>query len=304
MNARNDIYPSRTGSDARILDRVDPVNYTADAAESPLEPGQVDAYLRDGYLVAGQLFDASEVKLIVGELEKLRSEHAESTDEAVIREPKSNAVRSIFRVHKSSDIFNRLVRDSRLVDVARFLLGDEVYIHQSRLNYKPGFKGKEFYWHSDFETWHVEDGMPSMRALSVSVSLSDNLETNGPLMLVPGSHMKYVSCPGETPEEHYKRSLRNQEYGVPPDDLLRQLIDDGGIDPVIGPAGTVTFFECNTMHGSNGNISPFPRSNAFIVYNSMSNRPVEPFGTKTPRPDFLAEREDFTPVSSLTGRIN
>lgn len=304
MNARNDIYPSRTGSDARILDRVDPVNYTANAAESPLKPGQADAYIRDGYLVAGQLFDASEVNLIVGELEKLRSEHAESTDEAVIREPTSNAVRSIFQVHKSSDIFNRLVMDSRLVNVARFLLGDEVYIHQSRLNYKPGFKGKEFYWHSDFETWHVEDGMPSMRALSVSVSLSDNLETNGPLMLVPGSHMKYVSCPGETPEEHYKRSLRNQEYGVPPDDLLRQLIDDGGINPVIGPAGTVTFFECNTMHGSNSNISPFPRSNAFIVYNSVNNRPVDPFGTQTPRPEFLAERDDFTPVTSVTGRIN
>src|SRR3546814_10756649 len=44
----------------------------------------------------------------------------------------------------------------------------------SRLNYKPGFKGKEFYWHSDFETWHVEDGMPQMRALSMSILLAEN----------------------------------------------------------------------------------------------------------------------------------
>src|SRR3546814_3200003 len=62
----------------------------------------------------------------------------------------------------SSDL-RRLAADERLAGVARFLLDDTVYIHQSRLNYKPGFQGKEFYWHSDFETWHVEDGMPRMR---------------------------------------------------------------------------------------------------------------------------------------------
>lgn len=53
---------------------------------------------------------------------------------------------------------------ARLLNVARQILGSEVYIHQFRANMKPGFLGKEFYWHSDFETWHVEDGMPSMRA--------------------------------------------------------------------------------------------------------------------------------------------
>lgn len=304
MIAQNDIYPSRTGSDGKFLDRVDPVDYTGNAADSPLAPEQVEAYLQDGYLVVGQLFDASEVGVLVSELDRLREEHAESSADTVIREPKSDVVRSIFRMHKSSAIFDRLVRDARLVDVARYLLGDDVYIHQSRLNYKPGFRGKEFYWHSDFETWHVEDGMPLMRALSVSVSLSDNLDANGPLMLVPGSHLKYVSCPGRTPEDHYKRSLRNQEYGVPPDDMLTELIDAGGITPVTGPAGTVTFFECNTMHGSNSNITPYPRSNAFIVYNSVSNRPTAPFGTRTPRPDFLAERDDFTPIQSVSGRIS
>src|SRR3546814_8501331 len=82
----------------------------------------------------------------------------------------------------------RLAADDRLAGVARFLLGDDVYVHQSRLNYKPGFVGKEFYWHSDFETWHVEDGMPQMRALSMSILLAPNTVLNGPLMIIPGSH--------------------------------------------------------------------------------------------------------------------
>lgn len=66
--------------------------------------------------------------------------------------------------------------------------GGDVYIHQSRINDKFGFKGSGFNWHSDLETWHSEDGMPRMRALSASLMLTDNNEFNGPLMLIPGSH--------------------------------------------------------------------------------------------------------------------
>jgi ectoine hydroxylase len=108
-----------------------------------------------------------------------------------------------------------LTRDPRILAKAREILGGDVYIHQSRINYKPGFRGKEFYWHSDFETWHVEDGMPRMRAVSCSIALTPNYEFNGPLMLVPGSHRYFLSCVGETPEEHYKESLKKQEIGVP-----------------------------------------------------------------------------------------
>jgi ectoine hydroxylase len=145
----------------------------------------------------------------------------------------------------------RLACDAHLVDTARYLLGSEVYVHQSRLNYKPGFYGKEFFWHSDFETWHVEDGLPRMRTLSVSINLTDNLQYNGPLMLVPQSHLRYVSCAGETPLDHFKVSLKRQEYGVHPADILQQLVGEGGIPLVTAPAGTATFFDCNTMHGSN-----------------------------------------------------
>src|SRR3546814_15779732 len=94
-----------------------------------------------------------------------------SSDLTIVTEPQSREIRSIFEIHAQSPVMARLAADARLADVARFLLGDEVYIHQSRLNYKPGFKGREFYWHSDFETWHVEERMPRMRALSMSVTI-------------------------------------------------------------------------------------------------------------------------------------
>ena len=196
----------------------------------------------------------------------------------MITEPGSNEVRSIFRIHDVSETFAKLLKGTRLADIARFLLGEDVYIHQSRLNYKPGFHGKEFYWHSDFETWHVEDGMPHMQAVSMSIALSENTEFNGPLMLIPKSHLEFIACVGETPEDHYKSSLRKQEYGVPDEASLGSLVERSGIVAPKGPAGSVTIFDCNMMHGSNSNISPYPRSNVFVVYNAVSNRLVAPFG--------------------------
>jgi ectoine hydroxylase len=190
----------------------------------------------------------------------------------------------------------RLAADERLAGVARFLLGDDVYVHQSRLNYKPGFQGKEFYWHSDFETWHVEDGMPRMRALSMSILLARNTPNNGPLMLIPGSHRKFVTCVGETPENHYLSSLKKQEYGVPDEVSLTELAHAHGIVAPVGEPGSVIVFDCNVMHGSNGNITPFPRANAFIVYNAVSNRLEDPFGAPEPRPTFIADRA-FRPLA-------
>lgn len=194
-------------------------------------------------------------------------------------------------VHRN-EVFKSLVcSDSRIVEPVRQLLGSDVYIHQSRVNFKPAFDGKEFFWHSDFETWHIEDGMPRMRAISVAISLTETNEFNGPLMVVPRSHLKYVRCVGATPKDHYNESLRKQEYGVPSREALERLVGEAGIQAPKGPPGSTVFFDCNLMHGSAGNLSPFPRVGLFIVYNSVENGLVEPFGGLPPRPVFLAERE-------------
>jgi len=164
-------------------------------------------------------------------------------------------------------------------------------LHQTRANLKPGFRGKEFYWHSDFETWHAEDGMPSMRAVSCSIALTDNYEFNGPLMLIPGSHMYFAQCLGRTPDAHYLKSLKKQEYGVPSDAQLEWMVKESGIAVPKLQAGSMVIFDCNTMHGSNSNITPYPRTNIFAVYNSIANALIEPFAAEAGRPWFLGNRE-------------
>lgn len=299
MNAQR-AYPSRILKEPNWQDRQDPVVYSDDPESAPLRPELIRRFERDGYLVMPQLFNPEELGVFRRELDRLREDPEVKSSEKTVREPESRSVRSVFYIHRDNELFSRVARDKRIAGVARYILGGDLYIHQSRLNFKPGFTGKEFYWHSDFETWHIEDGMPRMRALSCSVLLTDNASYNGPLMLIPGSHRHFIHCVGETPENHYQQSLRKQEYGVPDRKSLGELVSRYGIDTAVGPAGTVVFFDCNIMHGSNGNITPDPRSNLFFVYNHVDNALQASLREHAPRPNFIAEKEEFTRLDIRT----
>jgi ectoine hydroxylase len=289
-----DLYPSRVSDKPTILERQDPVVYSTLEKPGPLRHEQLKSFEKNGYLFLENFFSETEVALMRAELSKVLESSRGRSDKRVILEPESQEVRSVFAVHEHEEFFKSLSEDQRLVEVLKQLLGSEVYIHQSRINFKSGFTGKEFYWHSDFETWHVEDGMPRMRAISCSITLTENNLFNGPLMLVPGSHKYFVSCVGETPEANYEKSLRRQEIGVPDKDNLTKLVKEGGIVAPTGPAGSIILFDCNIMHGSNSNISPYPRSNVFFVFNSVENKLVSPFSGQDPRPSYIASREKRT----------
>ncbi len=293
-----DTYQSRVDNETAILLRQDPIIYSDPRTEVPrgLTHHQLKNYQKNGFILLKGLFSEQEAALFLEEARKMTADPKIRAREEAIAEPGSDEVRSVFMVHRLNELYRQLVADVRLANIARQILGSEVYLHQSRVNLKSGFLGKEFYWHSDFETWHVEDGMSRMRAVSCVVLLTENNEFNGPLMLMPGSHTHYISCTGETPEDHYKQSLRKQEHGIADPAALAFLAERGGIQSMKGPAGSVVFFDCNTMHGSNSNISPYPRANAFFVYNSVENTLESPRGGLKPRPEFIATREDFSPI--------
>ena len=288
-----DLYPTRRAAQPTVLDRTEPVVHGS-AGDGPFDAAGLADLERTGYAQIPDLVTADEVARMNAELERLAQDPKVLDDERTIVEADSVAdiaVRSIFQVHETNEVFRAIAHDSRVVDRARQVLGSDVYLHQSRVNFKPGFFGKDFSWHSDFETWHAEDGMPTPRAISVSISLTDNYTFNGPLMIMPGSHRKYVSCVGETPDDNYKQSLVMQGAGTPDRAVLEEFAQTYGIDVLTGSAGGATMFDSNCMHASNGNVTPFARSNVFLVFNSVENACVEPFAAPTPRPDFLGARD-------------
>ena len=291
---RADLYPTR-GVGEVMTPRQDPVVWSAPGAPGPIAPSELMGFERDGFLTVDELISQDEVALYRSELDRLIADPAVRADERSIIEPKSRDVRSVFEVHRLSELFAALVRDERVVGRARQILGSDVYVHQSRINVKPGFGASGFYWHSDFETWHAEDGLPNMRTVSVSIALTENRDTNGGLMIMPGSHKSFLGCAGETPKDNYKKSLQMQDAGTPSHAALTRFADRHGIRLFTGRAGSATWFDCNCMHGSGDNITPYPRSNVFIVFNSVENAAQEPFAAPVPRPSFIGAR-DFTPV--------
>ncbi|WP_241248927.1 ectoine hydroxylase [Rhodococcus sp. X156] len=287
-----DRYPTRTAARPELLVRTDPAVWGGLSAPGPFSADELADYDRTGFSAVPALLGPQEVADLAAELVRFAADPAVREDRRTVIEKSSQEVRSVFEVHRTSQAVAALVADERVIGRARQVLGSDVYVHQSRINYKPGFGGGGFYWHSDFETWHAEDGMPAPRAASISIALTENFPHNGCLMIIPGSHRTFVPCVGETPEEHFTTSLREQgrQVGTPDDASLATLTAAGGISLLTGAAGSATMFDSNCMHGSANNITPYPRSNLFVVFNSVQNRLVEPFAAPAPRPEHIAAR--------------
>ena len=289
-----DRYPTRA-LESSLDPRTDPTVWS-DTESGPAGADELSDHAEKGFHTLTGLLSPAEVQRHWQELQRLTRDPKIRSDERTVVERGSDEIRSIFDVHRYSPLIAELIREPRILDRARQILGSEVYVHQSRINHMPGFRGGGFYWHSDFETWHAEDGMPEPRAVSLSIALTDNYPFNGGLMVMPGAHRTFVSCAGETPEKNYKSSLTEQRVGVPTEHHITRLTHEHGIEQFTGSAGSALWFDSNTMHGSGNNITPYPRSNIFIVFNSVHNTLDRPFAGTQPRPDFIASR-DFTPIT-------
>jgi ectoine hydroxylase len=118
----------------------------------------------------------------------------------------------------------------------------------------------------------------------MSIALTDNHPYNGGLLLIPGSHRTFLPCAAAA-EDHF-----------PAESDLATLTAEHGIAQFTGPAGDALLFDANIMYGCAANMTPLPRSNIVVVFNSVANTVGEPYREPVPRPDFLACR-DFTPIA-------
>ena len=287
IDRRHDRYPTRLEHSVEPIPRVEPTVWGQEA-DGPLTDAELQSAADNGFLVRPRTVEENWLPPLREDLQQIGT-RADENDPRIIRES-SGGIRSVFQPHLFSDLIAEVVTLDTVLPVARQLMGSDVYLHQARINMMPGFTGGGFYWHSDFETWHAEDGMPLMRAVSCSIALTENFAYNGALMVMPGSHRTFYPCVGATPQNHHSASLVKQEIGVPDRATLTMAADQHGIEQVTGPAGNALWFDSNMMHGSASNITPFPRSNIFLVFNSVENRLCDPFRASAPRPEYLAAR--------------
>ena len=228
-----------------------------------LDDAQIARFDEQGYLFCPGLFALDEIALLQDALPDLLKRRGDE----VVREPDDpDAVRLLYGSHVFSEAYRRLSLHPRLLGPVRQLLRDEVYIHQSRLNPKQDFGGGVWNWHQDFGTWHNKDGMPEPHCVMVAVFLDASTAANAPLLIVPGSQ-RFGRVTTATPDQ------KASGYALYDIDrpTLKKLVDENGIEPLLGPAGSVGFLHCNIVHGSANNITPWRRAILYFNYNAVSN---------------------------------
>ena len=204
-----------------------------------------------------------------------------------VREKGSDAVRTNFAAHMYSEPFARLARHPRMVEPVMQIFGEQVYMHQFKINGKMAFDGDVWQWHQDFGTWKNDDDMPEPRAMNVAIFLDDVNEFNGPLMFIPRQ-------PQARRDRRRPRHFDHQLSAV--DDQPRHdrtLVARGGIVAPKGPAGSMILFHSCLVHASTSNLSPWNRVSVYLSLCAVSNH-IRRFK----RPEYIAHR-DFTPIRCL-----
>jgi len=258
---------------------------------------QIASFHADGFLVLPQWFTPAEVELL-----KTETYHEFATDQPGRVLEKNGAVRTVFAAHKTNEAFARLTRLEKMALPAAQLLGDDVYVHQFKINAKLSLDGEQWEWHQDYLYWLKEDAMPTPNVISSVVFLNEVDDFNGPLLLIPGSQKmgtidldvekKYSELDAA---ESWKPTLTaDLKYKISKRTLARALATSR-IVAAKGAPGFVVLFHGNTLHASAGNLSPVDRLSIFISYNTVANA-LQPI--PNPRPTFISER-DFTPIDTL-----
>jgi ectoine hydroxylase len=263
-----------------------------------LTAASLEQYATQGFLFFPALLGAADLAPMRACLSQVFSEASPRR----VLEKDGVTVRSVYGMHRSHPVFDRLTRDARLLGPSRQLLAGPVYVHQFKLNAKASFSGDVWEWHQDFIFWHNEDGVARAALVTAVVFLDEVHEFNGPIAFIPGSHAEQmidVAARKQRPSGYADREAwignltAEINYAVPLPTVARLSRQCGLVAPK-GPAGSVLFFHPNLVHASASNISATDRVLALITYNAVGNEPAQ---RPDPRPDFLCA-QDCAPVTA------
>ena len=253
-----------------------------------LTEAQHEQFERDGYLFFPGLFTPGEVSKLTDAVPSLY----ERREVWNVREKDSDAVRTNFAAHLVSAPFARLARHPRMIEPVQSVLGEQLYMHQFKINGKMAFEGDVWQWHQDYGTWLNDDLMPEPRAMNIAIFLDEVDETNGALMFIPGSHRAGVL------EAGHDTTTTSYPLWTIDNALIARLVEraggrHGGIVMPKGPAGSMLMFHSCLVHASGSNLSPWNRVSVYLSLCAVSNH-IRRFK----RPEYIAHR-DFTPIECL-----
>lgn len=160
--------------------------------------------------------------------------------------------------HKLDPYYWEVLQNSRMTDVLRDILGNNVMLQTAKLNTKAPGGGQAVEWHQDWAFYPAtNDSM-----LALGLMLEDVNLDNGPLQVIPGSHkgpvlahtMNGVFCGAVDPDDpdfHHDKAVT-----------------------LTGRAGSMTVHHVRMLHGSAPNVSDRDRMILFYECHAADAWPL------------------------------
>jgi ectoine hydroxylase-related dioxygenase (phytanoyl-CoA dioxygenase family) len=229
-----------------------------------LSPADLATYRRDGFIVLPDILTRDEVEALRRVTEEfVRDARSVAANDDIydLEDTHSAAeprVRRIKTPHLHHPEYARAARHPKIVEVLKDLWGT-VRFDTGKLNMKSAGFGAPVEWHQDWAFYpHTNDDLAA-----VGIMLDDCDTENGPMMVIPGSHLGPV-YDHHGPDGRFCGALDPDACGL---DVSRAL-------PCLGKAGSITVHHVRAVHGSATNFSGNERRFLLFQYRAADAWPL------------------------------
>ena len=217
---------------------------------------QVNSFNEKGYLVVENLLPEN----ILKDLQKVTDDFVEQSrsineNDAIFDLSDSHTsenpvVRRLKDPHLNHTVYSDIIKNNLITDVVSKLIGNNIRLEHTKLNFKSAKGGEAIEWHQDWAFYpHTNDDI-----VEVGIFLDDCGNENGPLLCVPGSHKGPI-------DDHHQNG-----YFIGAVDPSKSHYNLETAEPIVAKAGSISVHHVRCLHGSRKNNSEKSRRVLFAGY--------------------------------------
>ena len=217
---------------------------------------RVKSFKEKGYLVIENLLPEN----ILKDLQKITEDFVERSkfikendlifDLSDDHTPENPVVRRLKDPHLNHSVYSDIIKNNLITDVVSKLIGNNIRLEHTKLNFKSAKGGEAIEWHQDWAFYpHTNDDI-----VEVGIFLDDCGNENGPLLCVPGSHKGPI-------DDHHQNG-----YFIGAVDPSKSHYNLETAEPIVAKAGSISVHHVRCLHGSRKNNSEKSRRVLFAGY--------------------------------------
>ena len=221
-----------------------------------IKEDQVKSFKEKGYLVIENLLPEN----ILKDLQKITEDFVEKSkfikendlifDLSDDHTPENPVVRRLKDPHLNHSVYSDIIKNNLITDVVSKLIGNNIRLEHTKLNFKSAKGGEAIEWHQDWAFYpHTNDDI-----VEVGIFLDDCGNENGPLLCVPGSHKGPI-------DDHHQNG-----YFIGAVDPFKSHYNLETAEPIVAKAGSISVHHVRCLHGSRKNNSEKSRRVLFAGY--------------------------------------